>query len=144
MKSRVFTKRLDHHAIVEAIRKAEKKTSGEIRVFITRKAEPDPVTAAQAHFVAMGMEKTRERNGVLIFVSPQSRNFAVVGDTAVHARCGEAFWNELAHEMSAHFRKSEFTTGIINTVRKAGDLLARHFPRRPDDVNELPDEVQSD
>ncbi|HWW00991.1 MAG TPA: TPM domain-containing protein [Candidatus Acidoferrum sp.] len=139
-----FLKQLRHDDIVAAIREAEKKTSGEIRVFITRKQVTDPVEAAQAHFVQMGMEKTRERNAVLIFVAPRSRRFAVVGDVAVHTRCGESFWKELAAEMSGHFAKSEFTSGIIHGVQKAGELLARHFPHRPDDANELPDDVAHD
>jgi uncharacterized membrane protein len=144
MNAKDFLKKLHHERIVEAIREAEKKTSGEIRVFISRKPTEDPVSTAQAHFVQMGMDKTRDRNGVLIFVAPRAHKFAVIGDAAVHARCGENFWTELAKEMSGHFKKSEFTSGIVHGVRKAGELLAEHFPRRPDDTNELPDEVESD
>jgi uncharacterized membrane protein len=92
----------------------------------------------------MGMEKTRERNGVLIFVAPRAHKFAVVGDVSVHARCGEEFWKQLTREMGGHFGKSEFTSGIVHGVRKAGELLAQHFPRRPDDTNELPDDVEAD
>jgi uncharacterized membrane protein len=144
MTARGFLKQLRHNDIVAAIREAEKKTSGELRVFISRKPVADAVAAAQAHFLQMGMERTRERNGVLIFVAPRSRQFAVIGDRGVHERCGESFWRELATEMSGHFAKSEFTTGIVSGLNKAGELLARHFPRRPDDVNELPDEVAHD
>jgi uncharacterized membrane protein len=144
MTARSFLKKLRHDDIVAAIREAEKKTSGELRVFISRKPVADAVAAAQAHFLQMGMERTRERNGVLIFVAPRSRQFAVIGDRGVHERCGESFWKELATEMSGHFAKSEFTTGIVSGLKKAGELLARHFPRSPDDVNELPDEVAHD
>jgi uncharacterized membrane protein len=144
MKAREFLKKLRHKEIVAAIQAAEKLTSGEIRVFITRNPVDDPVPAAQNHFVALGMEKTRDRNGVLIFVAPQTHKFAVIGDAAVHARCGKEFWTELALEMSGHFRKSEFTTGIIQGVHKAGELLAAHFPRRPGDTNQLSDAVETD
>ena len=144
MKARDFLNQLRHDEIVGAIRDAEKITSGEIRVFITRKPVGDAVAAAQAHFVELGMEKTRDRNGVLIFVAPRAHKFAVIGDVAVHARCGEDFWRQLAHEMSGHFRKAEFTTGILHAVQKAGELLARHFPRKPGDTNQLPDEVETD
>lgn len=144
MKAREFLNQLRHHEIVEAIRQAEKKTSGEVRVFITRKPVDDPVPAAQAHFTALGMDKTRDHNGVLIFVAPRAHKFAVIGDAAVHARCGDDFWRQLAHEMSGHFSKAEFTTGIVHGVRKAGELLAQHFPRRPGDTNQLPDDVESD
>jgi uncharacterized membrane protein len=144
MKPRTFLNQLRHDDIVAAIREAEKKTSGEIRVFISRKSIDDPVAAAQAHFLELGMEKTRDRNGVLIFVAPLAHKFAVIGDSGVHTRCGEAFWQQMAAEMSGHFRKSEFTSGIIHGVRKAGELLAAHFPRRPDDRNQLPDEIEHD
>src|SRR5262249_54145901 len=126
------------------IREAERKTSGEIRVFISRKPVGDAVTEAQTHFQEMGMDRTRDRNSVLIFVAPHSHKFAVIGDTGVHSKCGEGFWKELTSEMSGHFRESHFTTGIVHGVRKAGELLAQHFPRRPDDENELPDEVEHD
>jgi len=144
MRAREFLSRLSNDQIVGAIREAENKTSGEIRVFISRKEVKDPVAAAQAHFVELGMEKTRDRNGVLIFVAPRVHQFAVVGDTGVHTRCGEEFWRQLAAEISGHFKGSDFTRGIVHAVKRAGELLAQHFPRRPDDVNELSDEVLGD
>ena len=144
MKPRKFLDQLQHDEIVAAIREAEQKTSGEIRVFVSRKPVLDPLTEAQSHFLEMHMDKTRERNGVLIFVAPHSHKFAVVGDTAVHERCGEQFWKQLTAEMSQHFRDSHFTRGIVHGVRKAGELLAQHFPHRPDDENELPDAVEHD
>jgi ABC-type transporter Mla maintaining outer membrane lipid asymmetry ATPase subunit MlaF len=75
------------------------------------------------------MAKSPERNGVLIFVAPRTRKFAVIGDAGVHAKCGDVFWQELAQAMTGYFRKSEFTEGIAHGVRKAGELLAEHFPR---------------
>ena len=107
-------------------------------------AVKDPVAAAREHFAALGMEKTKHRNGVLIFVAPRTRKFAVVGDQAVHARCGDEFWRELAIAMADHFRKSEFTSGIVLGISRAGELLAQHFPRRGDDRNELPDRIEHD
>ena len=132
---------LSNEQIVGAIREAERKTSGEIRVFISRKEVRDAVSAAKEQFAELGMEKTRERNGVLIFVAPRVHKFAVIGDERVHSRCGDEFWQELTAEMTCHFKGSDFTRGIVHAVKKAGELLAKHFPRKPDDVNELPDEV---
>jgi len=125
-----FSKHLQHDKIVAAIRDAEQKTSGEIRVSINPKHIDDPVAAAQIEFMRLGMNASRERNGVLIFVAPRSHKFAVIGDEAVHARCGDGFWRKLVDAMSGYFRKSEFTPGIIHGVQKAGELLAEHFPRR--------------
>ncbi len=144
MRARKFLDQLRHDDIVAAIAAAEKKTSGEIRVFVSHKPVADPVAAAQAQFVRLGMDKTRERNGVLIFVAPLSQKFAVVGDTGVHARCGDPFWSALAAEMSGHFKEHQFDRGLLHAIKKAGDLLAEHFPHRPVDQNELPDAVESD
>jgi uncharacterized membrane protein len=141
MNPRDLLNQLRHDDIVAAIRAAEKKTSGEIRVFLSHQPIDDPVAAAQAQFARLGMVKTRQRNGVLIFVAPRSRKFAVIGDAGVHQLCGEAFWQALAAEMSGHFKNAEFTTGIIHAIQTAGGLLAAHFPRHPDDRNELPDQV---
>ena len=144
MKHQAFLQALREDEIVAAVHQAEQKTSGEIRVFVSHKQIETPVLAAQAAFVRLGMTKTRERNGVLIFVAPRTHKFAVIGDEAVHTRCGDAFWRLLADEMSGHFKKGEFTEGLVHGVRKAGELLAQHFPHRPDDRNELPDRVAHD
>lgn len=127
---RAFSKHLQHDDIVAAISRAEHKTTGEIRVSISPKRIEDPVAAAQMEFMRLGMNHSKEQNGVLIFVAPRSRKFAVIGDAAVHAKCGDDFWRQLADAMTGFFRKSEFTTGIIHGVQKAGDLLAEHFPRK--------------
>ncbi len=137
-----FIETLQDEQIVAAIRAAEAKTSGEIRVFISRKDIGDPIIAAKEEFKQMGMAKTAERNGVLIFVAPRSHKFAVIGDKSIHERCGENFWREVAEQISTHFRKAEFTQGIVGAIEKTGALLAEHFPRRKDDQNELPDAVE--
>ncbi|HEU5069332.1 MAG TPA: TPM domain-containing protein [Verrucomicrobiae bacterium] len=144
MKDKEFIKHLHDEPIVTAIRAAEAKTSGEIRVFISRREAADPLVAAQQEFARLGMTNTAQRNGVLIFVAPRSRKFAILGDQGVHEKCGEAFWRAVAEEMTAHFRKSEFTQGIVSAIQKAGTLLGEHFPRRTDDKNELPDAVERD
>ncbi len=144
MKAPQFIKQLREPEIAAAIRAAELKTSGELRVFISRKNVADPVTAAQEEFTRLGMTNTRNRNAVLIYLAPSSRQFAVIGDSGVHARCGDTFWQELARSMTEHFRKGEFTEGITQGIKRAGELLGEHFPRRPDDSNELPNRVEHD
>ena len=144
MRARDFLKQVESDDVVAAIRDAEKKTSGEIRVFITRKEPVDAIAAAQAQFTELGMQKTDEKNGVLIFVAPRVKKFAVIGDAGVHARCGDEFWGKVAGEMTGHFKKGEFTSGILHGIHKAGELLAEHFPRKPGGSNQLPDEIAHD
>lgn len=144
MQARDFLNQLGREEIASAIRAAELRTSGEIRVFVSRKEVADAVAAAQAEFARLGMTKTAESNGVLIYVAPRSQSFAVIGDEAIHQKCGQGFWTELTEIMTQDFRQSDFTGGIIKAVERAGDLLAKHFPRRSDDRNELSDEVAHD
>ena len=144
MKTKHFINKLSDEKIVGAIRAAERETSGEIRVFVSHKIIADPVAAAQEHFVKLKMNRTRERNGVLIFVAPESHNFAIIGDAAVHAKCGESFWSQVAAEMTEHFKRSAWTDGVVHAIRKAGDLLTQHFPHRGGDSNELSDKIERD
>jgi uncharacterized membrane protein len=140
MSTQTFT--IAHDQVVAAIRGAEQRTSGEIRVVISRSTATEPVAAAQKQFERLGMTRTAARNGVLIFVAPRSRTLAVIGDTGIHEKCGDNFWRELTMVMSEHFQRGQFTTGVVFGIQRAGALLAEHFARQPDDRNELPDDVE--
>jgi uncharacterized membrane protein len=129
MHPKEFKKHLYHEDIVAAIHQAEKQTSGQIRVVVSHKHVETPVAEAQREFVRLGMDKSPQRNGVLIFVAPRAHKFAVIGDQAVHEKCGDEFWRKLAEAMTDYFRKSQFTVGIIHGVQQAGKLLAEHFPK---------------
>jgi uncharacterized membrane protein len=142
MRTKEFLSKLEHDRIVQAIREAESKTSGQIRVFIQRgKLDIDPVPVAQKNFVRLGMDKTRDRNGVLIFVAPRAQKFAVIGDQAIHEKCGETFWQRIVDEMGTHFRGEKFTDALIHGIAEVGTGLAAHFPRTSMSPNELPDDV---
>jgi len=121
--------KIDHDRVVASLRSAEAGTSGEIRVLMARHKAVDPVGVAQAYFDKLKMAASPHRNGVLIFIAPRSRNFAVIGDSGVHERCGDAFWASLTAAMGEHFRRGAFTEGLVHGIDKAGELLAREFPR---------------
>lgn len=144
MRAKTFIEQIDDSQIVASIRNAELKTSGEIRVFVTRKEVQDPVKAAERQFLKLRMERTRERNGVLIYVAPRSQQFAVFGDSGIHTRCGNEFWTKVAAGVAEHFKRGDFTQGLKHAIQNAGKALAEHFPRRPDDTNELSDRVAHD
>ena len=142
MRTREFLSKLEHDRIVQAIREAESKTSGEIRVFIQRgKLKSDPLVAAQEKFHQVRMHKTRERNAALIFVAPRAHKFAVVGDKAIHEKCGDEFWQRIVDGMRVHFQTEKFSHALIEAIKEIGKLLAAHFPKRPANTNELPDEI---
>jgi uncharacterized membrane protein len=142
MRTHEFVNRLDHDRIVAAIAAAEAKTSGEIRIFIHRgELKEDALDYGRRKFQKLGVHKTNERNGVLIFVAPRAQKFAVIGDQGVHARCGEKFWQELVDTMRGHFQKENFTDALVHAINETGKLLAAHFPRAAGDKNELPDSI---
>jgi uncharacterized membrane protein len=146
MKLQRFLQAVDHDRIVAAIRAAESRSRGEIRVHASGKPAPEPQRTAAELFATLGMTKTAERNGVLILVAPASQSFAVVGDAGIHERCGHEFWREIASAMEADFRAGRFTDGLLKGIERAGEALARHFPRGEGgaDSNELPDQVSED
>jgi uncharacterized membrane protein len=143
VKPGAFVKAIDDERIVAAIREAEARSRGEIRVHVAEGAVGDPRAEAALVFERLGMVRTDERNGVLIFVAPESRKVAIVGDRDIDARCGEAFWTRVVGEVRDEFRAERFTEGLVAAVRAVGDELARHFPRGAGeaDRNELPDAV---
>ena len=142
MRTKEFLNKLEHDHIVQAIRDAEAKTSGEIRVFIQRgKLEGDPFVAAQKRFHRLGMHKTPERNGVLIWVAPRAHKFAVVGDKAIHEKCGEQLWNQLIDQMRDHFKNERFSDALVEAIQEVGEALAAHFLKRGPNANELPDDL---
>jgi uncharacterized membrane protein len=141
MKTGHFLNAVDHDKIVAAIAAAEKRTSGEIRVFISRRKTGDALKAAGLCFTKLKMNQTPLRNGVLIFIAPVSHQFAVVGDTAVHAKCGDDFWREVVEGMAAGLKRGDFTEALLHGVEKVGLLLSAHFPPEAAGRNDLPDAV---
>lgn len=125
-----------------AIREAEKKTSGEIRVsislFFWGKIRP----AAEKAFRRMGMTATKERNAILFFIVPSRRRFVILGDEGIHAKVGQEFWDHLTATMAAEFKKGRFQEGLLKGIADAGARLGAHFPYNPaTDKNELPDDI---
>ena len=142
MRTKTFLDQLDHDQIVRAIKEAEAKTSGEIRIYVQRgELDGDAFDYAQRKFRQLGMEQTRERNAVLIFVAPRARKFAVIGDEGVHKKCGDEFWQDLVERMREHFQHNQFTQALVEAIESTGQLLVRHFPKSSDRGNELPDNV---
>lgn len=134
-------------AISDAIRSAELRTSGEIRVSIRdRRAKKDRSLVierlAWGEFEHLGMTRTKKRNGVLIFLLLRDRQLSIVADEGIHAKVEAGLWQRLVDQMVQRFQKKEYLGGLIHTVEEVGKVLAQHFPKLPDDVNELPDDVQ--
>lgn len=128
-------------AIKEAIRKAELRTSGEIRVFFEDHSEDGPLNRAAFIFDELGMNKTALRNGVLIYIAFVDRKFAIIGDAGINERVGAAFWDDIKAKMLQNFSAGKMADGIIEAIGASGEALARYFPFERNDSNELSDDV---
>lgn len=132
---------LDEGKIVAAISRAEQTTSGEIRVAVSHRQHVDALAAAQRRFGQLGMARTPRRNAVLIYFVPRAHAFAIWGDTGVHEKCGLEFWQSVAAKISPRLKAGQFTAAVEEAVQEVGGLLARHFPREPENPDHLPNTV---
>lgn len=127
--------------IVEAIKQAELNTSGEIRLHVEPKCSSNPLLRAQQLFAQLGMQQTELKNGVLFYVAYTDKKFAIVGDSGIHAKVSDAFWDEERDLMQEHFRKGDFTSGICKAIERAGEKLKTYFPLQHNDRNELSNDI---
>jgi uncharacterized membrane protein len=136
----VFTTK-EQEAIAEAIAEAEKATSGEIRIAVEKNCSDSAFDRATQYFVKLGMDKTAEKNGVLIYLAYEDHKFAIIGDSGINRVVPEDFWETTQVAMKAHFMSGKLADGIIAGIALAGEKLALFFPYKSDDINELPNEI---
>jgi uncharacterized membrane protein len=131
----------DESVVLAAIRAAEARTSGEIRVHVERRCGGNAMAAAERWFRRLGMDATKDGNGVLFYVAVDDRAFAIVGGAGIHAKVGDPFWQALRDAMRDAFAEGKPLAGLTRAIDEAGRQLAEHFPRAGNDRNELPDEI---
>jgi uncharacterized membrane protein len=142
MTHKEFIASLDQARIVSAIAAAEQRTSGEIRMHVQPKIlGADLRDLAERTFERLGMTKTALRNGVLLFVASEDRQFVILGDRGIDEKVPAGFWDDIAAKLTIRFKSDEFTEGIVDAVGEIGEHLAAFFPRATDDANELPDDI---
>jgi uncharacterized membrane protein len=141
---RAFLPDEDLKAIERAVAQAEEHTSAEIRIHLDHACPGDALQRAIKIFERLGMHKTAHRNGVLVYVSVTDRKLAIVGDTGIHERVGEVYWQGLVAGVLLRMREQGPRDGLVHAVAEVGRALGHHFPRRPGDKNELSDEVSVD
>jgi uncharacterized membrane protein len=133
----------ENERIVAAIKEAEKRTSGEIRIYVESRCRfMNPVDRAAELFYKLKMEKTALRNGVLLYIAIKDRQLAIFGDEGIHKKVGDEFWNEAVKHILSQFNAAQFCNGIVNIITKVGEALHKYFPYNPQtDKNELPDDI---
>ncbi|MBA2249418.1 MAG: TPM domain-containing protein [Chitinophagaceae bacterium] len=142
-KKKAFFSAEENEKMVDAIRSAEMRTSGEVRVFVeSRCSFIDSLDRAVEIFSDLKMQETVLRNAVLVYVALKDRQLAVFADTGIHEKVGDIFWIETVNIMLSHFNKENYAEGISSCVNEIGEALAQHFPYDKElDKNELPDEI---
>lgn len=131
----------EEQEIITAIRKAEAKTSGEIRIHIEARSKIDSFERAMEVFHFLKMDNTKLQNGVLIYVAVEDKTFVIYGDKGINDVVEDTFWDTTKNTMQEHFKKGQFKEGLISGVLSAGKELSAFFPWHPNDKNELPNNI---
>ena len=128
--------------IINAIREAEKNTSGEIKVHVEKKClDKDVLHRAKEVFDKLNLHETNLRNGVLFYLAIDNHQFAILGDSGIHQKVGNDFWHEIKNHCISHFIEKRFVEGLSEGIAMAGEKLKLHFPYGTDDINEISDEI---
>ena len=127
----------DEEKIVEAIRLAEKNTSGEIRVHIEKHCTKDIFEHTTEVFHYLKMDNTQQQNGVLIYVAVENKSFVIYGDNGINNVVDDNFWDSTRDIIASHFKNGNFADGLIQGIETTGKALSKHFPWLHGDTNEL-------
>ncbi|CAN1505011.1 TPM domain containing protein [Flavobacteriaceae bacterium] len=136
-----FLSKEEEQEIVEAIRIAEKNTSGEIRVHIEKTTSLDAYDRAMEVFHELKMDETELQNGVLIYLAVEDKTFVICGDKGINDIVEADFWNCTRDAMVTQFKQNNFKQGLVDGILRAGDRLQKHFPWQEGDTNELSNEI---
>lgn len=129
--------------IINAIRTAEKNTSGELRVYIESRCRfVDPLDRAAEIFWGLKMDHTEKHNAVLVYVAVKDHQYAIFADSGIHQKLGDAFWNSEVKAMFRHFKNNAIPEGIVHVIQDVGQALQDKFPYDgTTDKNEIPDDI---
>ena len=131
----------EQEQVVNAIKEAEKNSSGEIRLHIEDNCKEDLLDHAAFIFEKLEMHKTELRNGVLFYVSIDPHGFAILGDAGINQKVPDNFWESTKNHVIENFKKGDYSKGLAEGIIMAGEQLKKYFPYQTDDVNELSDEI---
>ena len=136
-----FLTKNEEAEVVEAIRLAEKNTSGEIRVHLEKETSIAPIERAVEVFHELGMDTTQLRNGVIIYVAVKSKKFAIYGDKGINDKVDVDFWDCTKYIMVNHFKTGNNVQALVEGIHNAGEQLKKYFPFEDDDTDELSNEI---
>lgn len=142
-KQPVFFSADETERILAAIQSAERRTSGEVRIFVESHCRfVDATDRAAEIFFQLKMDETEQRNGTLLYVAVRDHQVAVFGDAGIHEKVGQQYWEKEVAKMLHQFRSQNLADGMVECINDIGEALQAHFPfNRDTDKNELPDEI---
>ena len=132
--------------ISSKIKETEKITSGEVRVCIREKRKLTQKhksirKLAEEEFYKLGMQNTRDKTGILIFVLLKERKFYILADSGINEKVDQETWDTVRDNMRKKFIDGEFCNGILYAIEEIGQILSEFFPIKSDDTNELSNKV---
>lgn len=133
--------REEDQRVVEAIRQAERNTSGEIKVHIENRCKGDVEQRSLFIFDKLKLNETQLRNGVLIYLAIKDHKLAILGDKGINDMVEDSFWNDVKDLMLSHFKEGRFAEGLEQGIMRCGEKLKAYFPYQSDDINEIPDDI---
>ncbi len=136
-----FFKKEEKEKIVQAIKDAEKETSGEIRLHLDLRCKGEALEQVVKMFEKLKMNETQLRNGTLIYLAVTDHKFAIFGDEGINEIVPDNFWEDVKEEMRELFVKGQFADGVARGIFLVGEKLKEFFPYQEDDINELPDDI---
>jgi len=127
--------------VVEAIKAAEKNTSGEIRVHLEKSTKKPALVRAKEVFLYLKMDQTKQRNAVLFYIAVETKQFAIIGDKGIDSLMSDTFWEEEKTLVTTLLSQQKNTEALVKGITKVGEKLKKFFPYQPDDTNELPNTI---
>ena len=143
LKKKTFFTDAEKQRVVEAIRNAEQRTSGEVRVYVESRNEyMDPMDRAAEIFYNLKMDKTDDRNAVLLYIAVKDKQLALFGDEGIYKATGEEYWNNAVKNMLMEIKAHDIIGGMVHCIITIGEALHEKFPyNKLEDKNELPDQI---
>lgn len=130
MEPKHFHEKLDKERLTAALAEAERETHGKVYVYVSHRPVEDALAAGQRRFEELGLRHAHpHRATVLIYLAPRTHKFAIIGDAAIHERCGDAFWAGLAEGLSRDLKSGDVTAALINTIGVLKRAFLKHFAR---------------
>jgi len=130
MHPKEFHEKVDEKRLIAAIADAERVTHGKIYVYVSHRPITDALASARQRFAKLGLARLHEhRASVLIYIAPRTHKFAIVGDTAIHERCGDEYWNEIAEGLGKGLKGGDITAALLETVERLKGTMVEHFPK---------------